>query len=145
MPGHFKKQNKNIPKDTIFKFLAIPMFFLQYIISSDLIFQWTYIFHFNKKMSFCLSQHRGLYRSYKNPPILDCRYGHTYWSASKAIHTGLPVWPYMLDCQYGPIYWTVIMALHTGLTVWPHKLDCQYGLTYWSASMAPHTGLPVWP
>ena len=38
MPGHLKNKQKTIPKDTIFKFLASPMFCLQYMISSDLIF-----------------------------------------------------------------------------------------------------------
>ena len=67
MPGHLKK-SKIIPKDTIFKFLASPMFCLQYMIFSYLIFSMKLRISFKLNFSFCLSRHRGLYRSYNNPP-----------------------------------------------------------------------------
>ena len=51
MPGHLKKQ-KTIPKDTIFKFLASPMFCLQYMISSDLIFSMDIRIAFKQKIVF---------------------------------------------------------------------------------------------
>ena len=65
IPGHLKKIH--IAKDTSFKFLACPLICLQYMNSSNLIFQWNKVFHSNNKFSF-LSRHCELYQSYKNPP-----------------------------------------------------------------------------
>ena len=63
-PGHLKNKKK-LSKDTIFKFLGSPMFCIQYMISSDLIFSMKLRIPFKL---FFLSQHRWLYRSYNNPP-----------------------------------------------------------------------------
>ena len=45
MPGHLEKP-KTIPKDTILKFLASPMFCLQYMIASALMFSMDFIISF---------------------------------------------------------------------------------------------------
>ena len=48
MPGHLKKQD-TIPKDTILKLLASPIFCPQYMMSSDLIFSMDLRISFKQK------------------------------------------------------------------------------------------------